>query len=90
MSSKKVMIGAAVGVAAGAVLGLLFAPAKGAMVRERMARKITDSAEDVQDTLSEYIDDAVGDYDGVKQGAVDMVDTVKKKAASVSQKLRAR
>jgi len=55
-----------------------------------MARKITDSAEDVQDTLSGYVDDAVGDYDGVKQGAADLVDTVKKKAASVSQKLRAR
>lgn len=90
MSSKKVMIGAVVGVAAGAVLGLLFAPAKGAMARKRMAQKINDSAEDVQESLSGYIDDAVSDYEGVRQGAADLVDTVKKKAASASQKLRAR
>ncbi len=84
------MIGAVVGVAAGAVLGLLFAPGKGAMVRERMARKINDTAEDVQESLSGYIDDAVSDYDGVKKDAADLLDTVKKKAASASQKLRAR
>ena len=60
------------------------------MARKRMAQKINDSAEDVQESLSGYIDDAVSDYEGVRQGAADLVDTVKKKAASASQKLRAR
>ena len=83
------MIGAAVGVAAGAVLGLLFAPAKGAMVRKRMARKVTDSAEDVQENVSGYIDATVEEYDSVKQGAVDFVDKAKKKASSAAEKLRA-
>ena len=90
MSSKKVMIGAAVGVAAGAVLGLLFAPAKGAMVRKRMARKVTDSAEDIQESLGEYIDSTTEEFDSVKQGAVDFVDKAKKKAVSATEKLRAR
>jgi gas vesicle protein len=84
------MIGAAVGVAAGAVLGLLFAPAKGAMVRQRMARKVTDSAEDVQENLSGYIDATVEEYDSVKQSAVDFADKAKKKAVSATEKLRAR
>jgi gas vesicle protein len=90
MSSKKVVIGAVVGVAAGAVLGLLFAPAKGAMTRQRMARKVANSAEDVQENLSEYIDATVEKYDSVKQGAVDLVDKAKKKAASATERLRAR
>jgi gas vesicle protein len=90
MSSKKVMLGAVVGVAAGAVLGLLFAPAKGAMTRRRMARKVTDSAEDVQENLSGYVDATVEEYDSVKQGAADFVDKAKKKAVSATEKLRAR
>jgi gas vesicle protein len=88
MSSKKVMIGAVVGVAAGAVLGLLFAPAKGAMMRQKMARKITDRAEDIQESLGEYIDSTTEEFDSVKQGAMDLIETAKKKAASASQKLR--
>lgn len=90
MSSKKVMIGAVVGVAAGAVLGLLFAPAKGSMMRQRMARKVTESAEDVQESLSEYVDAAAEEYGSIKQGAVEFVDKAKKKAATATEKLRAR
>ncbi len=88
MSSKKVVIGAVVGVAAGAVLGLLFAPARGAMTRQRMARKVTDSAEDVQDSLSGYIDATTEGYGSIKKGAAEFVDKAKKKAASAAEKLR--
>jgi hypothetical protein len=52
MSSKKVMIGAVVGVAAGAVLGLLFAPSKGAMTRQRMARKVAEMCRKVSANMS--------------------------------------
>jgi gas vesicle protein len=90
MSTQKVMLGAVVGVAAGAVLGFLFAPAKGAMTRERMARKVTESVEDVQENLSEYIDATVEEYDSVKQNAANFVDTAKKKASSAAEKLRSR
>lgn len=90
MSSKKVVIGAVVGIAAGAVLGFLFAPAKSAMMRQKMARKITDSAENIQESLSDYIDSTTEEFGSVKQGAVELVDAVKKKAASAAQKLHAR
>ena len=83
MKSGKVLLGAIAGVAAGAVLGLLFAPAKGSATIKRVARKVSDSAEDVQENLNEYIDATSEGYNTVKKGAMDLVDKAKKNAATV-------
>jgi gas vesicle protein len=83
MKSGKVLLGAIAGVAAGAVLGLLFAPAKGSATIKRVARKVSDSAEDVQENLNEYIDATSEEYNTVKKGAMDLVDKAKKNAATV-------
>jgi gas vesicle protein len=88
MKSGKVVLGAIAGVAAGAVLGMLFAPAKGSAIRKRVARKITDSAEDAQENLNEYIDATTEEYDTIKKGAKDLVDNAKKNAASVAKAIR--
>jgi gas vesicle protein len=82
MRSGKVLLGTVVGVAAGAVLGLLFAPAKGSATRKRMARKATGYAEDVQENLNEYIEAATEEYGTVKKGAMDLIGKAKKNAAS--------
>ena len=52
MSSGKVLLGVLAGVAAGAVLGILFAPDKGSKTR----KKIVDSSEDVLDEIQGTID----------------------------------
>jgi gas vesicle protein len=39
MSAGKVLLGLLAGVAAGATLGILFAPEKGAVTRKRIAKK---------------------------------------------------
>ena len=90
MRSGKVVLGAVVGVAAGAVLGLLFAPGKGAAIRKKMAQKGTDYVEDVQENLSEYIDGATEEYDSIKKGAADFVDKAKKNAASMAKAVRSK
>jgi gas vesicle protein len=90
MRSGKVVLGTFLGVAAGAVLGLLFAPGKGAAIRKKMARTITDGAEDVQDNLNKYIDATTQEYDTIKKGAIDLMDKAKKNAASVGGTIRAK
>jgi gas vesicle protein len=90
MTSGKVLLGVVTGAAAGAVLGLLFASAKGSATRKRMARKGTDCAEDVQETLNEYIDATTEEYDTIKKGAMDLVDKAKKNAASVAGTIHAK
>jgi gas vesicle protein len=73
MSTGRVLLGIIVGAAVGAVLGVLFAPAKGSVTRKRIARRGTDYAEDVREKLNEYIDVITEDYDTIKEGAMDLV-----------------
>ena len=84
------MLGAVVGVAAGAVLGLLFAPGKGSELRKRLTRKGSNYAEDAQENLNEYIDTTAEVYDTVKDGAAGLVDKAKKNVASAAEALRAK
>ncbi len=48
MSSRNILIGVVAGAAAGAILGMLFAPAKGSAMRKRIAQRGTDYAEDAK------------------------------------------
>lgn len=84
MSSGKILLGVVVGAAVGAVLGVLFAPVKGSVTRKRIARRSTDCAEDVKEKFNEYIDAITEEYDTIKEGAMDLVDKGKEKAASVA------
>ncbi len=83
MSSGKVLLAFVAGAAAGAVLGMLFAPAKGSMTRKRIARKGTEYSDDVKGKFNESIDALTEKYDVVKEGAMDLVEKGKGKAASV-------
>jgi gas vesicle protein len=89
MRSGKVLLSVVAG-AAGVVLGMLFAPAKGSATRKRMARKGTDCAEDVKENLNEYIDATTEEYDTIKKGAMDLIDKAKKNAASVAGTIHAK
>jgi gas vesicle protein len=84
MSSGKVLLGVVAGVAAGTVLGMLLAPAKGSTTRKRIARTGSDYAEEAKDKFNEYIDAVTEEYDTVKEGAKDLVGKGKEKAASVT------
>lgn len=53
MSSGKVVLGLLAGVAAGALAGILFAPAKGSKTRRRILKK----GENYVDTLKEKFDE---------------------------------
>ena len=56
MSSGKVLLGVLAGVAAGALLGILFAPDKGWNTRKRIAKKGEDYADGLQDKFNEFLD----------------------------------
>jgi gas vesicle protein len=84
MRSGKVLLGVVVGAAVGAILGVLFAPAKGSVTRKRIARRGTDYAEDAKEKFNEYIDAITEEYDTIKEGAMDLVNKGKEKAASVA------
>ena len=54
--SSKVLIGLLAGLAAGAALGLLFAPEAGSETRERLGQSFKDLSDTIKDRATEEID----------------------------------
>lgn len=70
MSSGKVLLGVLAGVAAGATLGILFAPDKGSNTRKKISRKGQDYAEELEDKFNEFIDGIKEQYEETKKDAM--------------------
>lgn len=77
MSNGKFLAGILLGAAAGAVLGVLFAPDKGSDTRKKIAKKTGKLGEDLKakfDEMSEAIRDK---FDSIREDANDMMDKSK-------------
>ena len=53
--NSKVLVGLLVGLAAGAALGLLFAPEKGSETRDRLSQSLKDLGESIKDKAADEI-----------------------------------
>lgn len=77
MSSGKLLLGVLAGVAAGAVLGILFAPDKGSETRKKIAKKGEDYADGIKEKFNNLLDDLSQKVDGVQAKANKMADDAK-------------
>ncbi len=68
MSKGNIVIGALAGIAAGAVLGLLLAPEKGAKTRKKIAKKSGESIEELRDQFNEILTTANKKLEGAQKG----------------------
>ncbi|MFC6876874.1 YtxH domain-containing protein [Flavobacterium myungsuense] len=73
MNSSKVLLGVLGGVAAGAIAGILFAPAKGSKTRKRIVNKGKGYANDVKGKFDKVTKDFSNQYETILQEAKDMV-----------------
>lgn len=80
MGSQRIIIGALAGLAAGALIGVLFAPEKGSESREKIVKKGSDYLDSVKKSFSSFLDGISIKFDKVKDEAEDIVDSRKREA----------
>jgi gas vesicle protein len=78
-SGSKVLLGVLAGAAAGAVLGVLFAPDKGPETRRRLSEGSRDVASSLKDRFSDLVDNIADKYEAAREGASDLIDRGKQK-----------
>ncbi|RZL18820.1 MAG: YtxH domain-containing protein [Pedobacter sp.] len=78
--SSKVLVGLLAGLAAGAALGLLFAPEKGTETRDKLSQSLKDLGDTIKDRAADEINNLSAFKDKV-------VGSVKSKVSSVEDEL---
>jgi gas vesicle protein len=71
MSSGKILLALLAGIAAGALLGVLFAPDKGSETRKKISGKGEDFAESMKEKFNGFLDDLTEKYDNVREEAAE-------------------
>ena len=79
MSTQKILIGAFAGLVAGAIIGVLIAPASGAETRQRIA----DTADDLKNKMRDF-------YGKVGEGIDGLKSTLRRKKDAMKDELRNR
>ena len=73
MNSSKVLLGILGGVAAGAIAGILFAPAKGSKTRQRIMNKGKGYADDLKEKFEDLYQDVSDKYKQVVEDTREMI-----------------
>ncbi len=89
MSTEKVVLGVLAGAATGALLGVLFAPAKGTVTRRAIVRKGERQVDDVKHKFNEFIDSITDKFDQVKEEVVEFAEEAMSKSEEVEKEVKA-
>lgn len=79
MSSGKVLLGLLAGVAAGTLVGVLFAPEKGSVTRKKVAKKRKDFTDGLKDKFDELLDSISEKYEKMTDEVSDFAEKAKPK-----------
>jgi len=73
MTTGKIVLSIAAGVAAGAILGVLFAPDKGSATRKKIVQKRDEVVDGLNEKVNEMLDTVTDKFEAVKKQAAKMV-----------------
>jgi gas vesicle protein len=88
MKSIKVLVGVLAGMAAGAMVGLLFAPSKGSRTRKRIMKQGENYVDVVKDKYDDFMDSINEAYQNGNQEAKGMVADAKAKYEDVKKEAK--
>jgi gas vesicle protein len=74
MKNNQVILGVVGGLAAGALLGILFAPNKGSKTRKKLLQKGEEYTDDFKHKLNDMYDTVANKYNGALKEAKDFAD----------------
>jgi gas vesicle protein len=88
MSTGKVLLALLTGVAAGALLGVLFAPEKGSVTRKKITRKGEEYADSMKEKFNEFLDNASEKFEDGKETVSDFADWAQAKTKEHDKKAK--
>ena len=87
MSTSKVLLGVVVGLAAGAMAGILMAPESGSETRKKISSKGQGYVDDLKGRFNDFLDGFMSHIETVKDDASDMADRAKSKIGETVKKV---
>jgi gas vesicle protein len=87
MNTGKVLLGFMAGISAGAMLGVLFAPGKGASTRNKIIRRGDEYLAGLGEKFNEFIDGISEKFDNAREEAMRLADNGKAKMDAVDKKI---
>ena len=78
-TTEKVIVSVLAGAAAGAILGILFAPDKGSETRRKISKTSSDAVNDVKSKIAHLLDGVADKFEDVKEVIAEDYDKIKSK-----------
>jgi gas vesicle protein len=88
MNSSKLVLGILGGLAAGALMGVLFAPEKGSQTRKKIMNKANDGADALKDKFDSLLESVNQKYENIWQAKEELISEGEARLNAVKKELK--